>query len=290
MKPFKAVILGSENYHAIGLAKDLLQGYLPSVELIGMYGEDDASNQMMRDMGVPNVGKDPFAFVKEANLVLVTTRHGDTHLPLVRPYMQPGNIIWVDKPLAIKETDFASLLKEAETAGAILWGSSFLPKAKAFAPLISGVKQPGDLGKLCGGMIASPVRREAEFGGFFFYTQHLVEIAIGIFGKEIKEVFATEAPNGYSVILRYADFDVSGVYHEGTFHYDASACFEGGTLHGHVTPTDVSTMHQVVLDEIAFAIKEDKAPLTHAEMELPFRLLHKLYDSLQSGKFETVDN
>lgn len=288
MKPYKAVILGSENYHAIGLARDLLAGFLPEVELVGMYGTDAAANESMKKMGVPCVTEDPLAFVDIANVVLITTRLGDTHLDLARPYMKKGNIIWVDKPLAISPDIFSALLREAEERGAILWGGSFLPKAEAFAPLIQAVKQPLDLGKLCGGMIASPVRRDPEYGGFFFYTQHLVEIAIGIFGGDIKSVYAAEAANGYTVILRYPEFDISGVYHEGTFHYDACACFEGGTLHGHVTPVDVSTMHRYVLEEIHFAMREGRAPLTKEEMELPFRILHKMHDSLRSGQFEAI--
>lgn len=288
MKEYKAVILGSENYHAIGLAEGMLKGELPQVKLIGMYGEDEESNRQMRERGVPRVEKDPFAFVEEAEIVFITARHGDTHLPLARPYMKPGNIIWVDKPLAISPLDFSLLLSEAKEKGAILWGSSFLPKAEAFAPLIEGVKKPEKLGKLCGGMIASPIRREQEFGGFFFYTQHLVEIAIAIFGADIKEVFAAEASNGYSVILRYADFDISGVYHEGTFHYDACACFENGSLTGHVTPDDVAVMHRYVFEEVEYAIVKKQPFLTEKQMELPFHILHRLYDSLQSGKFEKV--
>ena len=288
MKQYKAVILGSENYHAIGLAEGMLKGELPQVKLIGMYGEDEESNRQMRERGVPRVEKDPFAFVEEAEIVFITARHGDTHLPLARPYMKPGNIIWVDKPLAISPDIFSALLREAEERGAILWGGSFLPKAEGFAPLISGVKEPDSLGKLCGGMIASPVRRDPEYGGFFFYTQHLVEIAIGIFGGDIKSVYAAEASNGYSVILRYADFDISGVYHEGTFHYDACACFENGSLTGHVSPEDVAVMHRYVFEEVEYAIKHKKAYLTQEQMELPFRILHKMHDSLTSGQFEAI--
>ena len=288
MKQYKAVILGSENYHAIGLAKDLLSGYLPNVELIGMYGTDKASNQAMREMGVPRISENPLAFLDQANLIMITSRHGDTHLPLARPYMKKGNIIWIDKPLAIRPEDFAALHREAKEQGCLLWGSSFLPKAKAFAPLKEAVARPGDLGAFCGGMIASPVRREEEFGGFFFYTQHLVEIAIGIFGKDIKSVYTTESDNGYSVILRYDGFDICGTYREGSFHYDACACFEKGSLHGHVSPEDVATMHRVVLDEIDDAINRGESPLSLEEMALPFHILHKMYDSMQTKSFQEI--
>ena len=242
----------------------------------------------MREMGVELVTDDPTAFVDEADILFITSRHGDSHLPLAHPYMTKGRIIWVDKPLAIQPAYFEALMREAEQSGALLWGSSFLPKAEAFAPLIQAVKHPETLGRLCGGTIATPVRRDPEYGGFFFYTQHLVEIAIAIFGSDIKSVFATESANGYTVILRYENFDIPATYREGSFHYDACACFEQGSVAGHVTPDDVSTMHRYVLEEVAYAISEGKAPLTRAQMELPFRILHRMYASMQSGEFEQI--
>ncbi len=288
MKQYKAAILGSENFHAKGIARDLLEGYMPNVTLVGAYGTEEKANQYMREMGVELVTDDPTAFTDDADILFITSRHGDSHLPLARPYMTKGRIIWVDKPLAIQPAYFEALMEEAEQSGALLWGSSFLGKAEAFAPLIQAVKHPETLGRLCGGTIATPVRRDPEYGGFFFYTQHLVEIAIAIFGSDIKSVFATESANGYTVILRYENFDIPATYREGSFHYDACACFEQGSVTGHVTPDDVSTMHRLIFEEVEYAMRHQTAYLTRAQMALPFHILHKLHDSLLSGRFEEI--
>ena len=280
---YKAVVLGSENYHAIGICRDLLERRLPSVELIGAYGQNETENERLRKMGVPCVTGDPFAFVESADIVFVTTRHGDTHLPLCLPYMKKGRLIWVDKPLAISPEHYERLHSEAQKSGTLLWGSSFMQTAdsiKAVKSNIDNANRP-----ILGATVMCPVRTEEENGGFFFYTQHLVEIVLYLFGREIEGVYCSENHNGYSVLFRYPTFDAVGLYHKNSFHYDISVSVPESTYTAHVTPEDVSTLHAHVLQQVDKALKTGQLPLTKADMDAPFYLLHALYESMKTGRF-----
>ncbi|MBP5209867.1 MAG: hypothetical protein J6125_03290, partial [Clostridia bacterium] len=220
----KAVILGTENMHAISFAEALLDGYLPGVELIGAYGEYEDANDVFRRMGV-RLARDPADFVGEADVALATARHGDKHFEQILPYAEAGAILWIDKPFCVSKDKAHALIEAARKSGSLVAGGSFMPFAPAFVRLAESLKnRPADR-PLLGGSVVCPVRMEEEFGGFFFYTQHLVEIVLSVFGKDVRSVWASRNGVNVSAICRYDGFDVSCLWHEGGFHYDACVCY-----------------------------------------------------------------
>ena len=91
-----------------------------------------------------------------------------------------------------------------------------------------------------------------------------------------------------SAVCRYDGFDVSCLWHEGGFHYDACVCYPDGSEFAHVTPQEVGRLHYAELDDVARMIETGKQPRSYAEMMLPLDILWAMYGSLCDGRFHPV--
>lgn len=285
---YKAAILGSENTHAVSFAKELLAGYLPDVTLIGAFGTDEAANQVLRDMGVPFVTTDPYAFVGKVDLCIITARHGDLHHTYGMPYLKAGTAMWIDKPLCVSLALAQEMVDVAKATNTPISGGSFVPRSEGVQSIKMATQTPNNKGEICGGTVVAPIRSEAEYGGFYFYAQHLIEIVLEIFGENVKSVFASQGPDGFSGIMRYDAFDVCCLYHEKNFHYDVCVCMEEGSEVCHLTPSDIAKLHFHSLDDMAYMLKEGHPRRPYETLLHPLRILRAMGDAIGDGQFHDI--
>lgn len=278
----KIAILGTENSHALAFARLIKEkAKYQDVEIVGVYGYDAAANQKLLDEGlVSYVAQDPHEFVGKVDGIAVVARHGDHHHEYALPYVKAGVHAFIDKPFTVDLAKAQELLDAAKESGALICGGSSLKFADEFLPLQRYAKK----NTVVGGYVAAPINMVNDYAGFYFYSQHLIEILFTVFGKEIKSVYAAcpdETKNRVSVIVSYDTFDVTVEFVD-CYHYAATVICKEGVLSG--AAGDVSYCYERELDEFFQMVKEHRMEQDYAEYKKPVTLLHAMQESYQQKK------
>ncbi len=231
---FKIAILGCENSHATAFLDFIAQGLFPEVEAIGVYSDvAEPAQKLHEKFGVP-IMKSYDELVGKVDGIMVTARHGDNHLKYAKPYLSSGIPMFIDKPITVSEQDAITLVSEARKHGVRLCGGStcgFVEETvelkKYFAEL--------EAGSVIGGNVICPVMLENEYGGFFFYSQHLVQVMVEIFGEDPIAISAKRNGGNIYATVEYPAFSVSVTFAEDVKYYYAEvftkAAFVSRKLH-----------------------------------------------------------
>jgi hypothetical protein len=222
---YRIAILGCENSHAntflnyvIG-TKEIEKTYT-DIEVVGVYSEDRASAEKLRETYGVNVMERYDEFVGKVDGIIVTARHGDNHYKYAKPYLDSGIPMFIDKPITVSEED-ALELRDALIKNKIkVSGGSVCKYPKLIQELRSVVKEE-NCGKVYGGMLRAPVNMDNPYGGFFFYSQHLVQAMCTVFGYYPKSVKAFVNGEVITCIVRYASYDVTLVFTVENYEYAA---------------------------------------------------------------------
>lgn len=282
----KIAILGTENSHALAFARLIKEkAKYRNVEITGVYGYDAAANQKLLDEGlVSYAAQDPHEFLGKVDGIVVVARHGDHHHEYALPYVKAGIPAFIDKPFTVDLEKAQELLDAAKENGALICGGSSLKFADEFLPL----KRYAEKNTVVGGYVAAPINMVNDYAGFYFYSQHLIEILFTVFGKDIKTVYAScpdESKNRVSVIVGYDAFDVT-IQFVDCYHYAAGVvCKEGVQT---AVASDIVYCYEKELDEYFHMVKEQKMEQDYAEYKKPVTLLHCIQESYQQKKVVEV--
>lgn len=216
----KLAILGAENSHAWGFAPVLApkdgEKKFPDVELLGVYAdlneyESDIGLDYIKENSTCKVFADHYNdFLEEADAVMVTARKGKDHFKYAKSYIEKGIPVWIDKPTTCDTDELVEMYEYAQKHGAILSGGSSLEYAAEVQRLAEAVRKSDK--PVLGGHVTAPVDMENEYGGFWFYTQHLVQMITTVFGCDVKSVRAEKTPLGVNARYRYENFDVTAFF------------------------------------------------------------------------------
>lgn len=217
---FKIAILGIENSHAWHFASAFApkkgKKIFPDFELIGFYGEEgredtEIGKKKLAEMCTcTRYAKHYDDFLGEADAIMVTARHGDNHLKYARKYLEAGIPVWLDKPITASIADFCEVARLAKANGSTVTGGSMLYYSKGIAEAREYMKKHPDF--CIGGAVSAPVNMVNDYGNFWFYTQHLAEMMLSVFGTDVKSVKAVKNENSVSAIYRYENFSVNAFY------------------------------------------------------------------------------
>ena len=219
----KLAILGSESSHCSHFASVLApksgNKIFEDIKLIGVYTELNETGALEGNNSVKEVSEckvfatDKDAFLDEADAIMITARNGANHLKYAENYIKKGIPIWIDKPITCSVSEVDKLIKLANEHGAILSGGSSLEHHKIVKDLSFVVKEKNH--NIIGGHVTAPVNLHNPYGGFWFYTQHLVTMMISVFGTNVKTVRAVKANNSVHAMYTYEQFTVSAFYGTG---------------------------------------------------------------------------
>ncbi len=201
----RVAILGTESSHARAFAR-LLQGSR-TVRLIGAYGAEEAANRGFREAFGVECSAAPDAFCGEVDGVLITARNGADHLALARPYLRPGQTVFVDKPLCNDPHEADEVIALARENRAKLCGGSCLKFATPLLRLRASVEDDPD--GVVGASFSAPVEMQSTYGGFLFYAPHLIEMALTVLKAPIRSVRAIRQGDIVTALLRYDRFCAS---------------------------------------------------------------------------------
>ena len=218
---YKVAILGCENSHANSFLDAVItRKIVNDIEFVGVFSEDmEASEKLHEKYGV-YVAKSCDEFVGKVDAIMITARHGDNHFKYAKPYLDSKIPMFIDKPITCSEEEakeFYDILKSNQIP---VCGGSMCMFAKYVQELKKAVETE-EYGKVIGGLLRSPVNMNNPYGDFFFYSQHLVQVMIEIFGAFPLSVLAVEKDGIINGIVRYDGFDVNICYTDMNFKYYA---------------------------------------------------------------------
>ena len=284
---YKIAILGCENSHADAFVDYALNsGKINDVEIVGVYSDEEAANERLREKFGVYTAKSYDEFVGKIDGLMITARHGDNHYKYAKPYIESGIPMFIDKPITISETDAVEFMKELKANKVPVTGGSCWVYDSLVQHLNSAI-ECGRYGKAYGGFLRAPLGANEKYGGFFFYSQHLVQVMCEIFGYYPESVKMYEKNEVLTYVARYKDYDIVGEFVEGNFTYYVSASLEKDVI-GDTFLVDASCF-SVEFEEFYKLLNGGKQRQSYEEFIAPIFILNAMHRSLESGNEETVN-
>lgn len=285
----KIVILGCENSHA-----DIFLGFMKGndnyadLQVAGVYSDDKtAAEKLAEKYGVKVMSAYDEA-VGRVDGVIVTARHGNNHYKYAAPYIKTGVPMFIDKPVSIAETDALKLARECKAAGVRLTGGSTCVHDERVQTLKNEHDNNKD-GKTISGFIRCPINLKNSYGDFFFYSEHLVGIMSTIFGYYPESVKAYKNAEKITVVFRYKDYDVTGLYVDKNNLYYAMRIAENG-VHGEELPiNELNPCFKMEFNSFYGLLCGEKQRLSYEDFIAPVFVLNAIQRSLESGNEEKIN-
>lgn len=269
----KIAILGVENSHADAFC-ELIQTKpekYADIEVVGIYSEDEEAVKRIVDKGYATYVANTYdEFLGKVDGVVVTARHGNNHYKYAMPYIKAGLPCFIDKPFCADLELAKELARIAKENNALLCGGSCLK----FIDEIKSLARMARKKQVKNGVVACPINMNNSYGGFWFYSQHLIEVLITVFGRNVKSVMAycpDEEKNRITVIFNYGDFDVCGFYTD-SYRYTASLMTADNNIY-QTYCDDVVYTFENEFDEFIEMVNTGVMPNTYDELVYPVKLL-----------------
>ena len=276
---FRIGIIGTENSHATDLARriNLSEDY-PDCRVTLVWGHYPEENQRLaRDFGC-GVASGIDEMVENTDAVMVTARDGKFHAEFARPFIEAGKPAFVDKPFTVDVEEAKALISLAKEKGVPLCGGSTLKYADGVEELKA---RAADEGSVLGGSVYAPVVMDSEYSGFFFYSPHLAEMTLEIFGYSPKAVTAFENPAGVCAVVDYGGFCVTNHFGSGAADYCASVYSKNGSA---VRVVDLSMIGAKNCAAFVEMLRTGRMPRTYEELLAPVVYLNAVKRSYETGK------
>lgn len=281
----KIAILGCENSHANNFLKANIKDkmFADDIEFVGVFSEyEGAAEKLNEEFGVP-VMKSYDELVGKVDGIMVTARHGANHYKYAKPYIDSGVPMFLDKPITCDEDEAVTFMKELKAKNILVTGGSSCPHADLVRELAKGIKE-GEYGKVFGGFLRAPVSINNEYGGFWFYSQHLVQVMCEIFGYYPKSVITFKNLPTVTVVVRYEEYDVTITFQEGYYTYSATVSAEKGLRGGEYVLDGVFNREFEEFHELY----NGKQRQSYSEFIAPVFVISAIIRSLESGKEEEI--
>ena len=283
---YKIAILGCENTHANSFLRQIYQkGRHTDIEVIGIYSnEEEPCQKLHEEFGVP-VMKSYDELVGKVDGIMVTARHGANHYKYAKPYLASGIPMFIDKPVTVNGEEAVAFMREARENNVRICGSSvgkFLNGVLALQEKINS----GEIGTVHGGNICAPIEIDSPYGGFYFYSPHLVQMMLTIFGGDVLEVGAMQQGRDVGIVAKYRDYPITGSYVSAGGHFAATVYAENGIF---TEPCELrSYAFARQLDDMHDLLEGGEMKESYDDFIRPVFILEALDASLKSGKMEPV--
>ena len=283
---YKIAILGCENSHANNFLKFIYKDkIITDVEVIGVYSDErESAEKLQAEFGV-EVADSYDAYVGKVDGIIVTARNGKNHLKYAQPYIASGIPMFIDKPITNSEEDAVELMRAMKASGVRFSGGSSVALSPTVSELRS-VAMTESKGKVLSGHVRAPLSMNNAYGGFYFYSQHLIETTLEIFGFYPLSVQAFVKGKVVTAIVRYESYDVVMEFTEGSWKYYAFVSSDGGVSGGEI---DISTGGVDELKIYHGLLLGGEAQKGYREFIAPVFVMNAIKRSIESGNEEAVN-
>ena len=287
---YRIGILGAENSHALAFAQ-IFNGYKPELKedfpdirvtaVGGMYPE--ANRSVYEACGLELLCSRPEEMLGQVDAVMITARDGAYHAPFVRPFIEAGIPAFIDKPFTRNPEEALALARLAKAKGVPLAGGSSVKLCAGAQAMKAAVQAAG--GMIRSGDVTAPVSMENEYGGFWFYSAHLAESCLAIFGPEMQWVWASRNARGVTAIAHYPAFEVTNHFNEGAYHYSATLHTTEGTR---FEPLLIDDIYALECRGFARMLRTGEMDCTYEELVRPVYVLAALEQAYETGKKQFI--
>ncbi len=282
----RIAILGCESSHAdifIKLIKEKEEFH--DVKVLGVYSNDpEAAEKLHRSFSVP-VMKSFDALVGQVDGVVITARHGEDHYKYAKPYLDRNVCLFIDKPITVSEQAVTDFMKEIKEKGIRVCGGSALKHDANIAALKKERLTDGE--KTLGGYVRAPYSKTNDYGNFYFYAQHLVEMVCEVFGRFPKSVKATETNENITVVFHYDDFDAVGLFCNNNYRYFASRMSASKSTAYTIPASSDWFYHE--FKEYYELLCGGPQTVSLEELASPVFIMNAIQRSLENGSVENVN-
>ena len=283
---YKIAFLGVENSHANAFLEYIYDKKAVSdIEVVGVYSnEPEAAAKLSEKYGIENAPS-PDAFVGRVDGIVITARDGKYHYPYAKPYFESGIPMFIDKPITTSLEDAKLLLDALRTYKNKYCGCSSLKFSKDLAALKKEISETCEE-DVYGGFLRAPISLSNNYGNFWFYSQHLVQMACETFGYRPVSVFAIQNGKTVTVSLNYGKYTVSLEYVDGNYKYFAYASTKDGMKGGAL---NLDGVFDAEFNEYYGILKGGEQPISELEFIAPVAILAAIEKSLAGGLPVTVE-
>lgn len=271
---YKIAILGSENSHSWGFASLIAQNKYPELELCGVYGDEEGNAAIRDRSGFDCFMKDYNDLVGKVDAIMVTARHGANHLKYAKEYIETGIPVWMDKPITASVDDAKEFVRLCSEHGNPVCGGSMLGLVQDTLDMRAAFEA---CEQVSGGAVSAPVNMVNPYGNFWFYSTHLVQILLSVFGYDVRSVSALRSPKGVSAVYRYDRFDVTAVFGA---DYSATVYTDKKVIHRAIRLDDGIERE---MDEFMELLKTGKRRQTFTQLTKPVFVIDATIRSFENG-------
>ena len=282
----KIAILGCENSHANAFLKFIKENEeFSNVEVVGVYSDEREAAEKLNDKFEVPVMDSYADAVGKIDGLIITARHGDNHYKYAKPYIDSVIPMFIDKPITIDETEAVEFMRRLQDKKIRISGGSSLKQDIFVRELKQDVVNNVD-GTTLGGYVRAPYQSANEYGNFYFYAQHLVEMVCEIFGRFPLSVMAK--PNGKQihVLFHYEAYDCVGLFCDNNYLYYASRMAEKAAK-SFVIPTTNDWFYEE-FKEFYELLQGGEQTVKYDEFISPVFIMNAIERSLASGKEELL--
>ena len=196
--------------------------------------------------------------------------------------------MFIDKPITVNEGEALKLARECKAAGVKLTGGSTCVHDERVQALKTEHDNNKD-GKTISGFIRCPINLKNNYGDFFFYSEHLVGIMSTIFGYYPESVKAYKNAEYITVVFRYKDYDVTGLYVDKNNLYYAMRIAENA-VHGEELPiNEFNPCFKAEFNSFYGLLRGEKQRVSYEDFIAPVFVLNAIQRSLDSGNEEKIN-
>ncbi|MEM8734138.1 MAG: Gfo/Idh/MocA family oxidoreductase, partial [Planctomycetota bacterium] len=224
----------------------------------------------IRSMGV-DIVESIEELLSRVDAVLLETNDGRPHLEQLRPVLQAGKPVFVDKPMAASLRDVLTMFREAKSASVPIFSSSALRFGKATQQV-----RDGEHGVVHSAETYSPASIETTHPDLFWYGIHGVESLFTVLGTGCESVRRSEKDGKIVVEGSWSD-GRSGVFREGKGYGGKAECDEGQIAVG------AYDGYQPLLIEIVQFFKTGKPPVSAEETIEIYAFMEAADESKRNG-------
>ena len=198
----RLAILGALSSHADAFCR--FASERDDVELVGVFGEDLLRTAYLCEtFGIER--KSPAELADQCDVAAILFRSGDKHLKYAEPFIRKRIPVFIDKPFTKTTGDAAALIDLLRSYDCPFLGGScvklsdeilYLRKKIAAEPVLHS------------GYCAFPIQFNSTSDGFHFYSHHLIETMLHLFGLGVRSVIAKRSGHLLSAIAVYDTFHV----------------------------------------------------------------------------------
>ena len=195
---YRIGMLGSDNSHADRFSEILNRSdaadYLPDsgAKIVALWGQEPERTQQVATNGLIDTIVDaPEDMLGQVDAILCVTRHAGLHLGLVKPYLEAGIPVFIDKPITTTADDVRAIANLAQKHNVPFTSFSTVRFSKAMQDFAA---ECATLGGIRFGNYSGPASRRNIYGGVIFYAVHSIEMMLMLQGTGVEWVTAQEGP------------------------------------------------------------------------------------------------